>query len=61
MLANAPLLKKILISDLLRFFLVPFWGEIARVMDNLPPNLVIVLEAFKDMDLLCSAEAAKQP
>ena len=34
---------KFLISDLLRSFLVPFWGEIARV--GLPT--AIVFEAFK--------------
>ena len=38
--------KIFLISDLLRPFLVPFWGKIARV-GRPTANLVIVFEAFK--------------
>ena len=38
--------RNILISDLQRSLLVPFWGEIARV-GRPTANLVIVFETFK--------------
>ena len=31
-------------------FLVPFWGEIARVMDNLLANLVIVFKSLQNLN-----------
>ena len=37
-----------LISDLLRSFLVPFWGE-QHELDDLLPNLVIVFERSKNL------------
>ena len=39
--------RKFGISDLLRSFLVPFWGEIARVGQPTAKSIVIVFEAFK--------------
>ena len=52
-----------MISDLLRLFLVPFRDEIATVEQTTAKSshCVWMLAEFKDVALLCSAAAAKQP
>ena len=67
MSGGMPPQEKFFISDLLRSFLVPLWGKMARAGRSTAKSVIVyqafikTLAEFKGVAPLRSAEAAKQP